>query len=304
MCHNHPGLFSATCKGARSARCLLMGGIVVILALASPSLLLAYGGGPHPLKPVKKRVGASGILRLLGTSFRVRLSSIVVRPSARASAMRRHVQSLMRALRKCPGGNGPFWVTVRLHRRGKVTVRRRRSTLSSGAEKCLMRVLRRRWPAGSRGTRVELKLRLSSSPFGGLGRAGVGFGGLIGVAGVRAHGMRPRRVARAVASPFGRLITSGLSRAVVQRVVRRHLNQVKACYQRALVFRADLKGRVTVRISISSTGHVKKAQVISSTIDKAGGVGACVVKRIRGWRFPAPSGGQTVSVVYPFIFKR
>jgi TonB family protein len=61
----------------------------------------------------------------------------------------------------------------------------------------------------------------------------------------------------------------------------------------------DLKGRVTLRISVSATGAVSSSTIESSTLGN-GRVESCIADAVQGWRFPAPLGGKTAVISYPF----
>jgi TonB family protein len=93
----------------------------------------------------------------------------------------------------------------------------------------------------------------------------------------------------------------GLSKEVIRRVVRRHHNEVKFCYEQALRARPDLEGRVTTRFMISPSGSVAASVVQSSTLGN-GEAEQCITQAITRWSFPAPSDGGMVSVTYPFVF--
>jgi TonB family protein len=99
-----------------------------------------------------------------------------------------------------------------------------------------------------------------------------------------------------------RLIIHGTpDREVVRREIRRHLNEIRHCYDVALLRRAGLSGRVAVQFSIDPGGRVLTAAVAQSTMDDAR-LESCVTAAVRRWAFPAvPRGGLTV-VTYPFAF--
>jgi len=63
----------------------------------------------------------------------------------------------------------------------------------------------------------------------------------------------------------------------------------------------DLKGRVTLKISIAESGGVTAASVDSSSLHSSS-VETCIVNTVKGWKFPAPSGGPAI-ISYPFNFK-
>ncbi|MFO0681413.1 MAG: AgmX/PglI C-terminal domain-containing protein [Sandaracinus sp.] len=95
-------------------------------------------------------------------------------------------------------------------------------------------------------------------------------------------------------------VRGSLSREVIRRVIRRHINEVRFCYEQELAQRPDLAGRVTVSFIISATGAVQTASVMNTTLNNAR-VEGCVVQAVRRWTFPAPDGGGVVGVNYPFV---
>ena len=97
------------------------------------------------------------------------------------------------------------------------------------------------------------------------------------------------------------VVRGGLSREIVRRTVRRHLNEVRFCYEQELANHPDLAGRVTVAFLISPTGSVSSANVANTTLRNAR-VEACITTAVRRWTFPAPDGG-IVAVDYPFVLE-
>ncbi len=95
-------------------------------------------------------------------------------------------------------------------------------------------------------------------------------------------------------------VRGSLSREVIRRVIRRHINEVRFCYEQELAQRPDLAGRVTVSFIISATGAVQTATTSATTLNNAR-VEGCIVQAVRRWTFPAPDGGGVVGVNYPFL---
>ncbi len=93
--------------------------------------------------------------------------------------------------------------------------------------------------------------------------------------------------------------TSALSGDVIRRVVRRHLGEVRHCYEQALVSQPDMSGTVSVRFVIGPTGAVTASAVASSNLGSSR-VDSCVASAARRWTFPTPEGGGMVAVTYPF----
>jgi len=97
-------------------------------------------------------------------------------------------------------------------------------------------------------------------------------------------------------------VKGALSKEIIRRVVRRHLNQVRYCYQQELQSSPDLYGRVMVRFAIVGTGQVATSVVESSTLANHT-VETCITQAVRRWLFPKPEGGGTVVVSYPFVLR-
>ncbi len=98
-------------------------------------------------------------------------------------------------------------------------------------------------------------------------------------------------------------VTGSLSREVIQRVVRAHINEVRHCYETGLARDPNLSGQVTVRLVIGATGAVTEASVASTTFPPSSTtteITTCITTRVARWTFPAPEGGA-VTVNYPFV---
>ncbi len=83
---------------------------------------------------------------------------------------------------------------------------------------------------------------------------------------------------------------------VIQRIVRQNHARFRSCYAAGLEKAPDLRGRVTVTFTISSTGAVGGVKHTSDLADLA--VAACVARAFGLLSFPPPDGG-VVRVTYP-----
>jgi hypothetical protein len=92
-----------------------------------------------------------------------------------------------------------------------------------------------------------------------------------------------------------------LDKEIIRRIVRRHLNEVKYCYDQALVKQPKLDGRLVAQFTIAGNGQVIASLKSSSTLGSPA-VEMCVVNAIKRWEFPAPTGGGLAIVTYPFTF--
>ncbi len=93
-----------------------------------------------------------------------------------------------------------------------------------------------------------------------------------------------------------------LDRAIIEKTIESHFEEVSACYQAGLDRNAELTGTVTVRLAIDKKGEVASVNVQSSTLgDKP--VEECIVKAVKTWKFPKPKGSGSVMATYPFVLK-
>ena len=152
-------------------------------------------------------------------------------------------------------------------------------------------------PRNRKKVRVTWPLKVSVARASGGGGGGIGIG-TIGTIGRRggSHGTRPRVI-------LGRPAVRGsLNGKVIQRIVSRHINELRYCYQKELQRTPALMGRMVFQFTISGTGHVVMAVIQSSTM-KNKRIEVCTAKAVRRWRFPKPKGGGIVIVSHPVVFR-
>ena len=90
-----------------------------------------------------------------------------------------------------------------------------------------------------------------------------------------------------------------LSREAIRREIRRHIEEVRACYEERLRARPRLAGRVVASFVVGPTGRVASVDMVGQLEDEY--VRRCIAHRVQSWRFPAPEGGDVVGVNYPFV---
>jgi TonB family protein len=128
--------------------------------------------------------------------------------------------------------------------------------------------------------------------FGTIGQGGTGYGR--GVGGLGGRRARTPEIVGGQATVRG-----SLDREIIRRIIRRHINEVRYCYEQELVKRPGLGGRVAVQFTIAATGQVIASTLQSSTLNNAR-VESCIVQAVRRWEFPKPQGGGIAIVSYPF----
>lgn len=124
---------------------------------------------------------------------------------------------------------------------------------------------------------------------GGIGALGAGRVGKGAVG-----GMVTRASARSIKS------SGSIDREAVAKTVNSHLQEVRACYERALLKDPSLAGKVVLEWTISTSGTVTTAKTKTSTLRNSS-VESCILSSLKTWKFPAAKGGQVI-VSYPFMF--
>lgn len=142
----------------------------------------------------------------------------------------------------------------------------------------------------------------------GGGGTGLGLGGLGTKGGGRGRGGygsidlggRGKDTTRVI--PGKTTVIGGLSKDVILKVIKRHQNEIKFCYEQELQKNAALAGKVAVMFTIDPAGAVAEANVSESSLGSSN-TESCMLARIRRWKFPEPQGGGVVNVSFPWIFK-
>lgn len=136
---------------------------------------------------------------------------------------------------------------------------------------------------------------------GNLGTIGKGGGGGSGSGyGRGAGGLGGRRAKAPDVIPGQANVRGSLDKEIIRRIIRRHINEVKYCYEQELTKRPDLGGRIMVQFTIAATGQVVASVLQNSSMGNAK-VENCIVQAVRRWEFPKPLGGGIVIVSYPFV---
>ena len=135
---------------------------------------------------------------------------------------------------------------------------------------------------------------------GGVGTKGAGGGkggyGQVSVAGGEGSGISQIAIGNDL------VLQGGLSKYAVQAAIAKYLNQVRACYEEGLQRRPGMTGTVRVNFEIAPNGSVNYSRVNRSSLGSPG-VENCIVRKMKGWLFPLPKGGQAVNVNYPFLLR-
>jgi outer membrane biosynthesis protein TonB/pSer/pThr/pTyr-binding forkhead associated (FHA) protein len=146
----------------------------------------------------------------------------------------------------------------------------------------------------------------TSQNVAGLGTEGVGFGatgsgkGRIGEGG-NMDGFGSGRPNVQVGNASETIILGGLDKSIIDEYIKRHMRQIRNCYEKELSGSKGLAGRISTRFVISGSGRVTQAGVESSSMGNAT-VESCLTGVLKRIVFPEPLGGGIVEVSYPFSF--
>ena len=140
---------------------------------------------------------------------------------------------------------------------------------------------------------------LGIGTIGTKGKGGRGSGSGYGK-GSSSLGERTGKVPKVV--PGRPKVTGALDKKTISRVIRRHRNEIKYCYEKELKNNKNLEGKIVIQFTIDGTGTVRVASTRESTLNNKQ-VEACINAKIKHWMFPAPKGGGIVNVNFPFVFK-
>ena len=86
-------------------------------------------------------------------------------------------------------------------------------------------------------------------------------------------------------------VDGSLDPGAIAKVVQSRMRMVQDCYERELKRNPGLAGKVEIEFTIGEDGRVEQARVSNNTLS-SDAVGACIVGRIRAWRFPKPTWWQ------------
>lgn len=98
-------------------------------------------------------------------------------------------------------------------------------------------------------------------------------------------------------------VEGGLDKASVQSAIRGYRSEIRACYERALMLKSGVGGRVTYKFQINANGSVAWINVFKSDVDSNSLV-QCVQNVVNGITFPKAKNKQNTIVIYPFQFAR
>jgi len=97
-------------------------------------------------------------------------------------------------------------------------------------------------------------------------------------------------------------VQGNLSKGEVLAVINRNMHKIQRCYEKALISKPNLSGKVEFEWTIKVNGSVTGVRRLGNTLGEAS-VATCVAGVLKGLKFPKPRGGP-VTVKFPFMFQR
>lgn len=98
-------------------------------------------------------------------------------------------------------------------------------------------------------------------------------------------------------------VEGGLDRASVQSAIRGYKSEIRTCYERALIVKAGVGGRVAYKFQITPSGKVEWINVHKNDVS-SGTLVNCVQNVVKNIVFPKAKNGNSTIVIYPFQFER
>ena len=101
----------------------------------------------------------------------------------------------------------------------------------------------------------------------------------------------------------GKVLEGKADASGVASVIKRRQSAIRKCYEEGLRSNPKLSGKVYIKFTIGSRGRVTKAKVDKTKGSVGDTVGKCIVRRLKGWKFPKPDDGSA-TFRYPFVLTR
>lgn len=92
--------------------------------------------------------------------------------------------------------------------------------------------------------------------------------------------------------------SGSLPRDSIREVIRGHIDEIRACYERRLNKHSRIEGRLMTSFVIGPTGRVESISTSGDMHDRF--IQNCIPRAMTGWRFPVPENQGVVRVNYPF----
>ena len=96
--------------------------------------------------------------------------------------------------------------------------------------------------------------------------------------------------------------TDGLSKEVLEKVLKQQIPSIELCYQKALEKKPNIQGEANFQLIIDSKGRVTKVSLVSSKLNDKN-LEQCIIQKIKELTFPAPEGTEKAIATVSFNLK-
>ena len=96
--------------------------------------------------------------------------------------------------------------------------------------------------------------------------------------------------------------TDGLSKEVLEKVLKQQIPSIELCYQKALEKKPNIQGEANFQLIIDSKGRVTKVSLVSSKLNDKN-LEQCIIQKIKELTFPTPGGPEKINATVSFNLK-
>lgn len=96
-------------------------------------------------------------------------------------------------------------------------------------------------------------------------------------------------------------VSGGLTKEDIRKSLRDNQRAIRNCYERALLSKSHLEGRLGLRWKINPTGSVESISIQNTTVGMPS-LENCVLEVVRRIIFPQAPNKMPTTVIYPFVF--
>jgi Ca-activated chloride channel homolog len=96
--------------------------------------------------------------------------------------------------------------------------------------------------------------------------------------------------------------TDGLSKEVLEKVLKQQIPSIELCYQKALEKKPNIQGEANFQLIIDSKGRVTKVSLVSSKLNDKN-LEQCIIQKIKELTFPTPGGPEIINATVSFNLK-
>lgn len=97
-------------------------------------------------------------------------------------------------------------------------------------------------------------------------------------------------------------VEGGLTKDDIRKALAENRRAIRNCYERSLMVKKDLQGRLTLKWRIAPSGSVVSIAIQSSDLNSPS-LDSCVLEIVKGIQFAQAPNKLPTTVIYPFVFQ-